>query len=482
MSYGITSAGFVIKPLQVIKNELETEFKNRFGESLDVSAESVAGQIIGNTALKLANIWELAAAVYASFNPDSAEDAAQDGVCAMVGVVRNQHTKTLVWVILYGAQGTSISAGHLVSSSHGYIFSLETATTISASNAIDITVNIPSNVVDGQTYSISIDGINHSYVAANEESKADVLIALKTGIENDINGESFTFSIDGDQLRIYRTDGFTSFSVIISTNLSFVIIGTPGRYLAEEYGAIPVPANSVNQIVQQVSGLDYVNNMIDGSIGSETESNDALRIRRRNSLFIRGYSAEKAIQARILQEVNSVSYCAVISNRTDTADADGRPPHSAEIVVMGGDIYDIAEKLWEVFPAGITFHGDISVTIQDSMGQDQIIKFSRPRFKYIWIRIEIELSDEESFPTSGMDQIKSNIVNWADENIVVGTDVVWQKLFRPIYQVTGISSAVITLGSSDEENVQPAYGTANIEISPSELARFDASRIEVEIV
>ena len=50
--YGLTEAGFVIKPLSVILEEEKEAFRSAFGDDVDLSDESVAGAYVGNQAAK----------------------------------------------------------------------------------------------------------------------------------------------------------------------------------------------------------------------------------------------------------------------------------------------------------------------------------------------------------------------------------------------------------------------------------------------
>lgn len=483
MDYGLTAQGFVSKDLQTIKTELEDAFKVTFGSDLDVSAESVAGQIIGNMSLKFANVWDILAAVYASFNPDSASDTSLDRAVALVNVKRTPATATEVYVTMYGDEGAVIPLYHMTSQANGNIFKLAVATTISSSRLTDTIVNMPSDPVAGQHYIITVNSTELDYLAGVSDDKLAILNELKDMIN--VLDLPVSASVDSDALtlRIYANDGFTYFAVVLSANLEFTKIGTPGRYLADTLGELQAPVGSVNTITQPVSGLDSVNNLAAGTPGRNIETDTELRDRRRSSLFSYGYATDEAIRSRILQEVSEVSYVRVISNREDATDGAGRPGHSTEVVVMGGDTTLIAEKLWEVFPAGTGFYGNTTVVIDDSNGDPQTIKFSRPTPKYIWVKITLTLSLEEDFPVTGATMIKNNIVNWALANVSSGVDVVYQKLFAPVYSVAGIADAVIEVGATDDPGTPPvSYSQANIPISSSQLAVFDFSRMEVEIL
>jgi uncharacterized phage protein gp47/JayE len=482
--YGITPQGFVGKDFETIKGELEALFKASFGDDLDVSSTSVAGQLIGNLSLKFLNIWELIAAIYASFDPDTASDASLDRVSAMVNVLRLLATATEVIVALYGEQDAVIPQNHLVGQATGTSFRLTTATTITREAAVDITVEIPVDPTPTEVFEITIDSTEFTYTAQVEDTKLEILGIFK-GMIDAIPALNLNTVVDSEQvtLRIYVQDGKTPFLFLPTANFNITILATPGRYLAQTLGRIAVPANTVNINLQAVSGLDSVNNMAEGTLGRDRENDTEFRTRRRSSLFSNGSATDEAIRSRLLQEVVDVSYVRVYSNREDAVDSEGRPGHSTEVVVMGGDDMAIANKLWQVWPSGTGFHGNTTIVIKDSVGDDQTIKYSRPVSKYIWVQVQLTLSSEEDFPAGGTGTVKTNIVNWALENLNPGINVIFQKLYQPIYKVAGIEEANVLIGVSDDPETPPGtYGTANIPISPSQLALFDISRIEVTIL
>lgn len=114
MTYGVTSAGFVIKPLDVIKAEMEAELKAYRGDAFDVTATSLAGQIIAIVAAKHSEIWELNQAIYNASDPDGANDAALENIAALCpGIIRDPATKSTVTCTCNLDNGTYL-AGTLI--------------------------------------------------------------------------------------------------------------------------------------------------------------------------------------------------------------------------------------------------------------------------------------------------------------------------------------------------------------------------------
>lgn len=96
MAFGVTTEGFVIKPLATIRQEVEDSQRQDIDPGLDLSDQSVMGQINGTLSAQIAELWELAQAVYGSQYPDSANGASLNNVSSITGTKRSGAEKTLV--------------------------------------------------------------------------------------------------------------------------------------------------------------------------------------------------------------------------------------------------------------------------------------------------------------------------------------------------------------------------------------------------
>ena len=88
--YGLTEAGFVIKPLSVILEEEKDAFKESFGDDVDLSGESVAGAYIGNQTAKISALWEQLEGLWNAGDKDSASGVFLDRLAAFVNVEREK--------------------------------------------------------------------------------------------------------------------------------------------------------------------------------------------------------------------------------------------------------------------------------------------------------------------------------------------------------------------------------------------------------
>jgi uncharacterized phage protein gp47/JayE len=232
-------------------------------------------------------------------------------------------------------------------------------------------------------------------------------------------------------------------------------------------------------ITTPISGWNEANNPLAGIPGRAVETDQELRIRRSSTLGA-GSATETAIRNQILNTVDGIVAVSVTSNRTMTTDSDGRPPKSFEVVADGGVDTDIAQTIWNHMPAGIEAYGDYSANAVDIEGVTHVIHFSKPIQKYLHVRVQRSLYDEEAYPVDGDLAIKNAIVQWTAENYDLGTNVIYQRLIVPVYTVSGIGSVVITIDVTDAPGDTPSYVAANFEISAKEFVTADIARIVVE--
>lgn len=88
MSYGLTDNGFVKKPYEVIVEELEADYRRIFGDSINLEPQSPQGQMIAIHAEGTYDVWEMAEAIYGSYNIDDVNGRLLDNRAELRGAVR----------------------------------------------------------------------------------------------------------------------------------------------------------------------------------------------------------------------------------------------------------------------------------------------------------------------------------------------------------------------------------------------------------
>lgn len=482
MGIFIDENGFNKKTYAELKTEYEDDVKEIFGDDVDLDPSGPLGQWIGLRAQRDADIWEGVEEIYNSRDPNSAEGISLDKIAAETGIIRQSATKTTVYnALLYGSEGTLVEAGKESRQSVGdystmsYILLEDVTITKASAREVVLTIQSPS---DAETFTVTIDSTPYSYVATVPSDDAE---AVATAIKTAIEAGSFTGTVSRTGAVLTITDVSTEnnpFDIDWTTNITLDALASGGDFEAELAGEIPLSANTLDTIVTPVSGWDSINNPNSGITGRKREEDSELRIRRNNTIFT-GNATEDAIVAAVSNNVSGITKIGIKSNRTD-ATVSGLPPHSFEVVVAGGDEDDIAQQIWETQPAGIQSTGNITKIVVDSEGESQTIKFSRPTPIYIHVKVKRDKYSEETYPTDGDTQIKTNILDWANENMPIGKDLIRQRLNTPVYEVPGIENIEITLDGTANPGDTPSFALQNIEILNNEYADFALNRIFVE--
>lgn len=154
-------------------------------------------------------------------------------------------------------------------------------------------------------------------------------------------------------------------------------------------GATVTTPNTITRPITIQLGVASVNNPLAAtSIGTDEETDYALRIRRAQSVSIpsRGYF-EGLVGA--LLSLDSVTSVLVKENDTDTPDGDGIPGHSIWVVVNGGTDDEVAAVIYNKRNAGCGMKGDVTVNITQVDGSLFPINFDRPTPQTLWIKFDI---------------------------------------------------------------------------------------------
>lgn len=473
ITYGVTLQGFVPKPLEVIKDELDARFKGFIGASAgtepdgSIPARSLAGQIIGVMTDGLAAQWDQQQAIVASFDPNAATAAAQDALCAQTGTVRDPAVKSQVTATCTGTPGTPLQPGRAATvQGTGARFVSDAAAVIAAVAAwATATAYVAGDrrTANGRVYQCTIGGVS----AGAGPGPAGTGTAI----------------VDGTVTWRYLGEGTGAVDVL---------------FLAADVGPFGALSGTLTEIATPVSGWQTVGNLLDADVGALLESDAALRIRREIELAADGLAAVDAIRAHVQRvgrgTANAVQAVRVFKNDSDVPDADGRPGHSVEVLVLGGLDADIALAIWEAVGGGIATFRDPgangrTTVVTDSMGVPQTVYWSRPVAVPVYI-VTTVLYDQSAgvFPANGSDQIKGALKTFGD-TYEIGRDVRASALISAVFDgpVSTVAGAEPCPGILDVSplylGTAPAPGTSNpITITSRQLATFDTSRITVTLV
>lgn len=474
--YGLTNEGFKQKRLADIIRDMNSRISDQLGVQIATEPNSVFGQLVSVFSYEIADLWEQASQVYGAMYPHTASGVSLDNASALAGITPIEAEKTTVVCTCYGLNGTAIPYDSQISSqnNNNLVFScIEPSAYIDSTKASFAGVSVPS-VVTGNTYSVVVNGTSFSYTAVSGDTKNIVL----TGIGSQISLSGITASVVNDVLEISTDDQTKTFTVSVNANLTIDTIGSPVKFACTEEGAINPAVGTLTNIITTYAGWDSVNNLVDAYVGRLAETDTELRQRWNSSLYTRSVAMVDSIRSALLS-LDGVTTALVYENETDVTDADGRPPHSIEAVVNGGDPDDIGQAIWIKKSAGIDTYGSNSVSVDDSQGFSHTINFNRPTQIIISLNIVVTEYPEEALPGNASDLIAQAVLDYGN-SLDVGNDVILQRIMSAIYQrVQGIGNIAITVATGDPPG---AYSTNNVSVSAREVAVFDASRIVVTIL
>lgn len=213
----------------------------------------------------------------------------------------------------------------------------------------------------------------------------------------------------------------------IFVNTANYVIGSAETavFRAEKLGVVPCPVGTLTTILDAVNGLETAIN-VSTSLGTDLESDNAFRLRIRNSLNVNSIAVLDSISAN-LEALEGVSGVYLYDNYTDQAvqlDEISIGAHSILAVVDGGDPQAIVQTLYNkktigagydisTSDAGITIVSDYSAT-DPIFGTTYPVKFARPKNVDIVIEITVDQKGYTGSDLTG--DIKTSIVEWAKGN------------------------------------------------------------------
>ncbi len=491
-TFGVTPDGLVIKRQSDIQKELNDDARGVYGTAVDLDQRRPLGQFLGIFSERLAQIWELAEQIYLARYPRTAEGKQFDDVASYNGLQRRAATYSKVGVRLTGTIGTVIPAGTRASvqGSPDSIFATDAAyTCVAGLNEIQEVLFDVEPV--GGAFTLIFDG--QATTAINWNASAAAIKAALEALSNlssvNVIGDFYagfviTFtSGDGQQpqpLIVLGSNTLSSDGIAVGdVDVTIQRVqageepGVDGSMTATTTGPIPAPAGTLVVREDTVSGWTGVTNPLDAVEGLNEETDAEFKARRVAQIARGALCTPDAIRARML-EVPNVLSCVVYFNNEDTT-VDGIPPKSVRVVLLGGESQAIAVQLFASVAAGIKTIGGESATITDDSGFPQTLRWDEAEEVEIWVELDLETNDD--FPMNGEDELKASIVAFGD-TLGLGDDVIVYPYFMCTLDVVkGITSATIRIGKTSNPSTD-----ANIAIDPDQIARFDTSRIEINIL
>lgn len=480
---GLSATGFSRLRLADIKKQIEEKLRSKFGKQIDLTPPSIWSEIVGIFSEREDALWEALQALADSRSPGTAEGVALDNVVSLTGITRLGETKSRQRSLhLIGAPGTVVPAGTQVSvdgNPDAQFLTLTDSAPLGTGEDAEQLVSFSGIPVTGSFKLVYEEEVTASIpYTADDAAVESALNALAGLSEVNVTGNFATgFSINftgADGLRVQPLLTFQDNTLGVTVTITEVQAGAPQATVDAEAvlaGAVQAPAGTLTVIDTPVTGLDGVVNVTDAEVGRSVEGDLDLRRRRQNTLQVAGNATPDAIRSRLL-ELDGVTAVSLFENDDDVPDIDGRPGHSYEAVVQGGDEQNIANTIWSSKPGGIRTHGSRLDQVTDSQGFTQNVRWSRPTGLPIYVAVELVVTG--AYPQDGDDQVKEAIAARGNLFGIGGDVIVSPVLICALDEIPGIINAIIKVSTAPGPTLSDP-----IPVGPQQIAEFDTSRIGV---
>lgn len=241
-----------------------------------------------------------------------------------------------------------------------------------------------------------------------------------------------------------------------------------------EYGTIGnVAIGEISVVVNPDTIITGVKHTAQINIAVDEETDTELRERFAATIAGTGSATADAIKAEVMR-VTNVRSCTIVENDKDTADANGRPPHSFEAYVgADAELYqDIAKAIFSKKPVGIQTHGTITQTVTAEDGTGHTIKFSP--LSILDIVVTVTIQKNSLFPSDGIEQIKKNLVDYI-ATFGAGEDVNKSSLYGYVHSVAGVVVSDIVLST------ETTGSTERISVSIDKVASLSTNNVRVTV-
>ena len=426
-NYGLTDNGFVIKRLDTILNEIHEELSDGFGIDTRISKPSFLDVLVTTFAGQIANLWEVAQDSYYAKYPSSATGVHLDNSIQYGGIRREMAARTIYPLHCTGIDGTKVRRHTPVATNTNPETRLYAINDFEISRSKFNSCRLKVVAVENANYSVTINGSEYIYTN-NSNDKA----ALVTGIANSLRNSDFNVNVDGDGIIIAdKLLGRVS-KLVLSSNLTTDYIVTIASFETEKFGKIQLPNDVITKLVDNIAGFTNVRNRLQPIYGREAQTDVELRQAYIAKSALRSNTMVDSVVAEILNTVVGIETVSGFENDTDFVNDRQMPPHSIEFVVEGGEDSEIASAILRKKAGGIQTYGSVVVDVPGKYGDSIPIKFNRPTYIYVWLKIVLHCK-RSSLPDNYKKMVSSLIVE-KNKKISTGKNLLIQTLIESLYE------------------------------------------------
>ena len=248
-------------------------------------------------------------------------------------------------------------------------------------------------------------------------------------------------------------------------------------YPGKEYN---VPAMTLIEVVNPISGIDKVYNEEPTFGGEDIESDIDFRSRYERSTSLGGSSTRVSVEAALINMIDVTD--AFVEENTSMEFIGDIPPKSLAPYVFGGNDKDIAQTILESKAGGVRSYGTTEIEVDDSHGVAHTIGFTRPIIKDVYVNLKIEKG--LGYPAE-KDIIAAVVdyVGGTDEDAIkykglgLGESVIISKIMASIMYLSGIKDIDVEISLDGD-----IYTNNNLEVGKKEIAITSYDKVVIEYV
>lgn len=477
--YGVTDKGFSVKRLDEILEEIHADLSEKFKFNTRQDSQSFLNVLITTYGGQIAELWETAQASYYAKYPSTAEGVSLDNAVQYGGIRRSPNKYSYYTLHCTGDDGTIVRQGATVATNTAPQMKLSAVSEfeITREKFNRVSVRIAAPVI-GEIYSISINGIQYSYT-----SQSDDELEIIEGLGKIVNPDGYMVTVNESNITLDISCEAVSRSgiLVLSDNLTTASVTVLADFATVDYGKLIFPNGTVTVMITNISGFNEVENLIEPTYGRLQETDVELRHSYLSKSAIRSTRMIDSICSQLINNVPNVESATGYENDTDDTDDEGRPPHSVEIIVDGGDEAKIAAIILDKKAAGIQTYGEIAVNVATEYGDSVPINFNRPEYVYVWMKVTLD-ADKSHLPTNYANLTIDSIVS-DSEKLQAGDNMLSQTFNDGIYSsVGGVTYIDIKCAATTNKEYIPEeseYTKVNVVVTSRQKIVIDDTRIEV---
>lgn len=203
-----------------------------------------------------------------------------------------------------------------------------------------------------------------------------------------------------------------------------------GIFQSIDPGPIAAPIGTLTIIISSVLGWETITNPLAADVGRDEESDQASRVRRRQTLALQGVALPEAIISGVytVEGVRSMTFRENVTSASVVIEGVTLTAHSVYACVDGGTDNDVALMLLRKKSMGAGWNGSTVVAVVEPFsGQDYDVKFDRPDIIQIYVRVTVATNGAAYPDVPAL--VRAAMVSYADglqdgeTGFVVGGDV-----------------------------------------------------------